>query len=116
MLGTLVLSACGSGMSAPASGTCRGGGEPTATTSVTVVDFAFDPACITIAPGATVTWTNTGMPVHTVTSDPGAPVTFDSGSLGTSGIFTQTFANAGTVNYHCTVHQSLGMVGTIIVK
>lgn len=114
-MGTLVLSACGSSPSAPPSGPCPKGGSPVATNSITVRDFAFDPACITIAPGATVAWTNTGMPTHTVTSDTGAPVTFDSGALGTGGGFTQTFASPGTVNYHCTVHPSL-MTGTIIVQ
>jgi hypothetical protein len=38
------------------------------------------------------------MPTHTVTSDTGAPVTFDSGALGSGGTFTFTFANPGTVN------------------
>lgn len=85
------------------------------TTSVTVVDHAFQPSCILVSAGSTVTWTDTGMPIHTVTSDPGTPVTFDSGQLGTGGTFQFTFPSAGTVNYHCTPHQSLVMVGTVIV-
>jgi len=96
--------------------TCPGGGTPVATTSVTVVDFSFEPACIVVAAGSTVTWTNTGMPIHTVTSDSGAPVTFDSGALGSNGTFTFTFTSPGIVNYHCIPHQSLGMVGTVIVQ
>jgi len=115
VLGSLLLAGCGSSTSAPA-GTCPKGGAPVATTSVTVQDFSFDPACIVVQAGATVTWTNTGMPIHTVTSDTGAPVTFDSGALGSGGAFTFTFANPGTVNYHCIVHQSGGMVGTVIVQ
>ncbi len=87
-----------------------------ATTSVTVKDFSFDPSCIKIAAGDTVTWTNTGVPQHTVTSDTGAPETFDSGSLGTGGTFQHTFTAAETVKYHCTVHVSMGMVGTVIAQ
>jgi plastocyanin len=87
-----------------------------ATTSVTVKDFSFDPSCIKIAASDMVTWTNTGLPIHTVTSDSGAPETFDSGSLGTGGTFQHTFTAAETVNYHCTVHVSMGMVGTVIAQ
>lgn len=115
VLGGLLLAGCGSSPSAP-SGTCPTGGAPLAATSVTVQDFSFNPACIVVPAGSTVTWTNTGMPTHTVTSDTGAPVTFDSDPLGSGGAFTFTFANPGTVNYHCIPHQGLGMVGTVIVQ
>ncbi|HEY3358730.1 MAG TPA: plastocyanin/azurin family copper-binding protein [Polyangia bacterium] len=96
--------------------TCPGGGAPVATIAVTVADFHFTPPCITVAAGATVTWTNTGMPIHTVTSDAGAPVTFNSGALGTGGTFSFTFPTPGVVGYHCIPHQSIGMVGTVIVQ
>jgi plastocyanin len=87
-----------------------------ATTAVSAVDYRFEPPCIVVAAGSTVTWTNHGMPTHTVTSDPGAPVTFDSGALGSGGTFSFTFADPGTVGYLCTPHQGLGMVGTVIVQ
>ena len=122
VLGSLVLAACNSMTSPPDAGNtggtvaCPSGGTAVATTSVTVRDFRFDPACIVVSAGATVTWTNTGMPIHTVTSDTGAPESFDSGSLGSGGGFTRTFASPGTIGYHCAVHQSIGMVGTIIVQ
>jgi plastocyanin len=116
VLGSLLMVGCGSSNSAPNDSgglTCPKGGAPVATTSVTVQDFSFNPACIVVQAGATVTWTNTGMPTHTVTSDTG---TFDSGALGNGGTFTFTFASPGTVNYHCIPHQGLGMVGTVIVQ
>jgi plastocyanin len=117
---SLVLLACGSSTSSPdgppGSLTCPGGGAPVATMSVAVQDFSFNPPCIVVPAGSTVTWTNIGMPTHTVTSDSGAPVTFDSGALGTSGTFSFTFASPGTINYHCIPHQSIGMVGTVIVQ
>jgi plastocyanin len=98
-----------------AAGQCENGGTPVATTAVAVEDFKFVPPCISVSAGSTVTWTNTGMPMHTVTSDTGAPATFNSGALGTGGTFTFTFPSAGTVNYHCIPHASIGMKGTVIV-
>jgi plastocyanin len=95
---------------------CGNGGSPVATAAVTVVNSRFDPPCIAVSAGSTVTWTNTGMPTHTVTSDPGAPVAFDSDSLGTGGTFSFAFSSPGVVNYHCTPHESLGMKGTVIVE
>lgn len=87
-----------------------------ATSSVTVADFSFTPQCIQVPLGTTVTWTNTGSPTQTVTSDPGAPVSFDSGALGENGVFTFTFNQTGVVNYHSTPFENLGMVGTVIVR
>jgi plastocyanin len=119
VLGSLLLAGCGSSNSAPNDSgglTCPTGGAPVATTSVTVQDFSFNPACIVVPAGSAVTWTNSGMANHTVTSDTGAPVTFDSGALGSGGTFTFTFASPGTVNYHCTPHAGIGMVGTVIVQ
>jgi plastocyanin len=110
----------GCGSSSNSYGNNGGGGctasTATATTSITVSDFKFTPSCIKITAGDTVTWTNTGLPTHTVTNDSGAPETFDSGALGASGTFQHTFTAAETVKYHCTVHVSMGMVGTVIVQ
>jgi plastocyanin len=61
--------------------------------------------------GTTVTWTNDDGVNHTVTSDQGA---FDSGPLATGQTFSQTFNQAGTFTYHCTIHPS--MQGTVVVQ
>ena len=116
LVGILVVAAflVGCGSSNGSSGCTTS--NAVATTSVTVKDFSFDPSCIKIAAGDTVTWTNTGLPTHTVTSDTGAPETFDSEGLGAGGTFQHTFTAAETVKYHCKVHVSMGMVGTIIVQ
>lgn len=124
-LGILASSACGSGTSTGPGGsggttggglTCVKGDTPVSTNAVTVRDYVFDPDCIVVAAGSTVTWTNVGTPIHTVTSDPGAPVTFDSRALGAAGTFKFTFANPGTINYYCIPHESMGMKGTVIVQ
>ena len=75
-----------------------------------VVDFAFDPANLTIPVGATVTWTNAGSRPHTVTADDGS---FDSGRLDPGEQFSQTFDQPGTYTYHCGFHPD--MQGSIVV-
>jgi plastocyanin len=77
---------------------------------VTIVDFGFNPGSITVKPGTTVTWTNTGV-THTVTSNSGL---FDSGHLGSGDTFTFTFSKAGTYAYHCAIHT--GMKGEVTVS
>jgi plastocyanin len=41
--------------------------QPTASTSVTIKDFSFQPSCNGVATGATLTISNTGASVHTYT-------------------------------------------------
>lgn len=111
---TAFVFGCGSSSGSSTNG-CKAS-NATATTSVTVSDFKFTPSCILVTAGQTVTWTNGTDPVHTVTSDSGAPVTFDSGPLGANGTFSFTFSSPETVGYHCIPHQAMGMVGTVVVQ
>lgn len=41
---------------------------------------------------------------------------FNSGLLNATGTFDHTFPAAGVVNYFCTPHQSMGMVGAVIIS
>ncbi len=77
--------------------------------SVTIVDFSFDPAVITVPAGSTVTWTNTGVAPHTVTGAFG-----DSGTLASGQIFRHTFTEAGTFDYACQFHPQ--MTGQVVVE
>ena len=77
---------------------------------VQVVDFAFEPAAVTVPAGAIVTWTNTGSRPHTVTADDGS---FDSGRLDPGEQFSQTFDQPGTFTYFCGFHPE--MQGSITV-
>jgi plastocyanin len=89
--------------------------SPTSTQAVSMTStLRFVPDPITITVGTTVTWTNvtTNIP-HTTTSD--TPGIWDSGTVNPGGTFSFTFNTPGTFGYHCTFHQSLGMVGTITV-
>jgi plastocyanin len=91
-----------------------GRGVPAATAqtaAVTIVDFAFQPATLTVPVGTTVTWTNTGNAPHTTTSTTGL---WDSGTLNTGGSFSRQFNQVGTFAYHCTIHPN--MTATIMVQ
>src|SRR5205807_1256027 len=81
-----------------------------AATDATIANFSFSPDPVTIPVGATVKWTNDDGVTHTITADDGS---FDSGPTGPHGTFTQTFSQAGTFTYHCTIHTSIH--GTIKV-
>lgn len=72
--------------------------------------FAFRPGAMSVAAGTTVTWTNKSAAPHTVTSDTGA---FGSSPVAPSTAFRFTFSQAGTFNYHCSIHPY--MHGTITV-
>jgi plastocyanin len=89
---------------------------PTTTTgsngnSVTIMNFAFSPATLTVKTGTKVTWTNNDTVTHTVTDDQGA---FNSGSLDPGSSFSFKFTKAGTYSYHCNIHHS--MTATIVVQ
>lgn len=81
------------------------------TNEVFIQGMAFNPGTITVTAGTTVTWTNKDAVTHTVTSTTNL---FDSGSLGTNGTFSHTFATAGTFPYICKIHPY--MTGSVTVN
>jgi plastocyanin len=78
--------------------------------AVTIQNFAFSPASVTVPTGTTVTWTNRDSAPHQVGSDTGA---FQGGALGTGASYSFTFTTPGTFPYHCVIHPS--MHGTVTV-
>jgi plastocyanin len=75
------------------------------TRSVDIVGYSYSPRNITVAQGSTVTWTNTNTTTpHTAT---GKPKFWDSHDIAFGGgqfSETNTFLNAGTYTYFCTIH------------
>lgn len=78
---------------------------------VSIVDFAFSPGEITIAPGESVTWTN----------DDGAPhaLEYHDGGAGSDLLlpgasFSRRFDRPGAYDYNCSVHPY--MTGRVIVR
>jgi LPXTG-motif cell wall-anchored protein len=82
-----------------------------ADTSVTIRDFEFAPASVTIDVGDTVTWNNDGPTPHSATADEGD---FDTGIFDAGESRSHTFEEAGTFSYFCTPHPN--MRGTITVR
>ena len=81
--------------------------------AVTIDNFTFSPARITVAPGTKVTWTNHDDIPHTVTNAKDARV-FKSPPLDTNDTFSYVFATPGTYGYFCSLHPH--MRGTVVVK
>jgi plastocyanin len=79
--------------------------------AVRIDNFAFSPTPITVAAGATVTWTNADDIPHTVRSSDGV---FHSKPMDTDDSFSFTFPKAGVYSYFCSIHPK--MVGKVIVK
>lgn len=86
---------------------------PTATSNISIKDFAFSPVSITVKKGTTVTWTNNDSASHKIASDSGDSVSFGSDNLSNGQAFSFKFDQAGTFAYHCATHPS--MKGTITV-
>jgi plastocyanin len=74
------------------------------TWDVSIVDFAFQPASVTIQPGDTVRWTNTVTTQHSVVNDVSSTEVFSSSPLSQNGVFTHTFNSIGDFGYHCGIH------------
>lgn len=76
-----------------------------ATPSVTIDNYAFAPAEITVPAGTTVTWTNAqGDDVHSSTSNDGL---WDSGTLQTGESYKFTFQQPGDFAYACSIHPDM---------
>jgi plastocyanin len=82
------------------------------TAEVGVVDFAFEPAEASVAPGGTVTWVNEGDATHTATLD---DVQLDTGNIesGSDGELTAP-GEPGSYSYRCTIHPGR-MRGVLVV-
>ncbi len=84
--------------------------EAPQTNAITIKDYAFSPATLTIKKGTTITWTNQDIAKHTVTGDSGGP---SSEFFGKGKSYSYTFTKAGSYPYHCEPHPY--MTATIVV-
>jgi plastocyanin len=80
-------------------------------TTVTIDNFAFAPAQLTVKVGTTVTWVNKDDIPHTVVASAKA---FRSKALDTDDKFSFTFTTAGSYGYFCSLHPH--MQGTVTVS
>lgn len=125
----LMLACSSSGTGSNLTGPAGGGGGASA--DVTIQDFTFSPATLTVKVGTTVTWTNNGPSPHTTVSDngvwssetlaaPGGGGGYGGGGGSAGGTFSYTFMTAGMFGYHCAIHPpSIPMyrsfVGSVVV-
>ncbi len=85
--------------------------------NVTIQNFLFTPASLTISANDIVKWTNNDTVIHTVTSGttPTPDGKFDSGNVGTGGgTVCVQFFQVGAYPYFCTLHTF--MTGTVTVQ
>jgi plastocyanin len=80
---------------------------------ITISNYKFDPATITVKVGTKITWTNKDSFDHTATADDGAPAAFDTDKLKKGASADVTFDKAGTYKYSCAIHSY--MKGTVEV-
>ncbi|WP_266075440.1 plastocyanin/azurin family copper-binding protein [Haladaptatus caseinilyticus] len=97
--------------------------------------LVFDPDAVTVAPGTTVVWENTGSVGHSVTayedeipgnaayfasggfdSEQAARDAYPEGEIGGGESFERTLDVEGVYEYFCIPHESAGMVGSIEVS
>ncbi|MEZ5261357.1 MAG: cupredoxin domain-containing protein [Acidimicrobiales bacterium] len=117
MLGTLVVTGAAPATTAttapPPASTAppATAAPPPSTAEVAIEDFAFDTAELTVAPGATITYRNTGQAPHTATFD---DVALDTGTLdsGASGALVAP-QQPGSYSYFCAIHPR--MRATLVV-
>ena len=94
-----------------ASATGSTGLEDLSVQTAQAIDFDYLPGTIEVEPGTTVRWENTGAAPHTITA---RDASYDSGLLFTGDSYSQTYEEAGTFEYFCTLHPN--MIGTIVVR
>jgi plastocyanin len=105
MSGMPSMPGASTGTAAPTAGPAAATGD-----QVTIDNFAFAPATLTVKVGGTVTWTNRDEEPHTVAASDGS---FHSPGMGTGATFSHTFSTAGKFDYVCSIHPS--MHGSVVV-
>jgi amicyanin len=95
---------------APASATSADAPAPQGGTAVSISDFKFNPATLTVPVGTTVTWTNQDEEPHTIAAKDGS---FHSPGMDTHGTYSFTFSTPGSYDYVCSIHPF--MTGTVVV-
>jgi len=79
--------------------------------TVTISNFAFSPASVSISAGDTVIFVNGDDTIHSIVADDGS---FHSDGLDTNDKASFSFAKPGKIAYHCGLHPF--MKGEIIVN
>jgi plastocyanin len=80
--------------------------------TVSISNFTFAPAAVTVQAGQELTWMNDDDAPHTVLgSDPGSPLR--SAALDTGDKYSVTLSRPGTYKYFCSLHPHMTGVVTV---
>ena len=128
---TVSVAACGgetkddptiSAPSASSSSSASAAATPSASASATdegvilrAGDFSFAPRTVTIKAKEVLSIRNSGRTAHTVTAKPGQQVSFDIALDEPGGRATFSTSIPGSYEFVCTIHESRGMTGTLVV-
>lgn len=89
-----------------------------AATTVTAIDFAFDPKRVSVETGTTVEWTNDDGVAHDVVNaqfhDAAEQWNFDE-DLPAGATVSHTFESEGIYEYYCSIHGQSSMCGVVLV-
>ena len=88
-------------------------GPPAATGEVEVADFAFVPEEIEITAGGEVIWINNDDFAHQIVATDSENPFAGEGTIDTDETYSVTFAEPGTYDYFCGIHNS--MTGSVVV-
>jgi plastocyanin len=110
----IAFAGCGGGSSSTTNTTTTSSTTARASGSsgVSIKDFKFAPATLTVDGGTRLTVTNDDSTAHTATADAGGA--FDTGTIDTGASKTFTLEKPGRYAYHCSIHPF--MHGTIVVR
>lgn len=84
----------------------------TATDKISISNFSFSPASVTVKKGTSVTWTNQDSVAHTVVETDGKDGP-QSQSVSKGQSYSFTYNTVGSFAYHCSIHPD--MTGTVTV-
>ena len=104
-----LMTSCMSATAATTQGSANAQSTTMAGNSVSISNFAFVPATLTIKVGTTVVWTNNDSASHNIKA-----VDFNSSLLAKGQTYEFKFDKAGSYDYSCGVHPT--MTGKIIVQ
>lgn len=77
---------------------------PTGANNVRIIDFAFQPALLTVPAGTTVVWSNAGQARHTVAAADGSVISPD---IASGASYQRSYTVPGTYLYYCDIHPEM---------
>lgn len=105
----VVITGCGKTTTTPATSTTSNSNTTGQANTVTIKNFAFEPATLTVKPGTVVTWTNQDSAIHKIKSP-----SFNSSDLKQGETFQFQFNDPGAYGYSCAINPSMN--GKIMVE